>query len=82
MNASGVGINFNKQLAGGPKSGKNKHSKIRVGLGANRENNLDSKGAPRMTDSQKRLLSVKRENMRNFLPAIYNSVNGSPDPRR
>ena len=27
-----------------------------------------------MTDSEKKLLSVKRERARNFLPAIYNSV--------
>ena len=32
-----------------------------------------------MTDSQKKLLSAKRENMRNFLPAIYNSVNVTSD---
>ena len=31
-----------------------------------------------MTDSQKNLLSTKRENMRNFLPQIYNSVQAEP----
>ena len=83
MNNSAIGSRYKKPGGGGPKSNKHKLSKLmNLNLGAtkaHKERNHQDLQQRQMTDSQKKLLSAKRENMRNFLPAIYNSVNVTSD---